>query len=159
MYCILSCAKAFETAVYLAAVFFSYRGTPAWVSLSGAFWWGFLWFVCMVLWLWLWFGVIGLLRRRTAAFLLLVGNGDCHSPSWLTGAYSGSGLFLKIVGLASGFSLVWSMGYHFLGEVLVNTDFLLDLEFYARMILISILGLYTENCFQFSRYVYFNIHI
>lgn len=27
----------FETAVYLAAVFFSYRGTPAWVSLSGAF--------------------------------------------------------------------------------------------------------------------------
>lgn len=51
------------------------------------------------------------------------------------------------------------MGYHFLGEVLVNTDFLLDLEFYARMILISILGLYTENCFQFSRYVYFNIHI
>lgn len=101
-------------------------------------------------------------RASTAAysgFLDSGGYGDCHSPSWLTGAYSGSGLFLKIVGLASGFSLVWSMGYYFLGEVLVNTDFLLDLEFYARMILISILGLYTENCFQFSRYVYFNIHI
>ena len=36
------------------------------------------------------------------------------------------------------------------GEVFVDTDFLLDLEFYARMILISILGLCTENCFQFS---------
>lgn len=44
-------------------------------------------------------------------------------------------------------------------EMLVETDFLLDLEFYARMILILILGLCTENCFQFSRYVYFNIHI
>ena len=67
--------------------------------------------------------------------------------------------FFKIVGLVSGFPLVWYMGYHVMGEVLVDTDFLLDLEFYARMILISILGLYTENCFQFSRYVYFNIHI
>lgn len=51
------------------------------------------------------------------------------------------------------------MGCHVMGEVLVNTDFLLDLEFYVRMILILILGLCTENCFQFSRYVYFNIHI
>ena len=42
------------------------------------------------------------------------------------------------------------MGYHAMGEVLVDTDFLLDLEFYARMTLISILGLRTENCFQFS---------
>ena len=58
--------------------------------------------------------------------------------------------FSQIVGLASGFLLVCGMGYHFLGEVLVDTDFLLDLEFYARMILISILGLCTENCFQFS---------
>lgn len=97
-------------------------------------------------------------RASTAAysgFLASGGHGDCHSPSWLTGAYSGSGLFLKIVG----FPLVRYMGYHFLGEVLVNTDFLLDLEFYVRMILILILGLCTENCFQFSRYVYFNIHI
>lgn len=50
-------------------------------------------------------------------------------------------------------------GYYVMGEVLVNTDFLLDLEFYARMILISILGLCIENCFQFSRYVYFSTHI
>lgn len=45
-------------------------------------------------------------RASTAAysgFLASGGYGDCHSPSWLTGAYSGSGLFLKIVGLASGF--------------------------------------------------------
>jgi hypothetical protein len=92
-------------------------------------------------------------RASTAAYSGFLASGgyvDCHSPSWLTGAYSGSWLFLKIVGLVSGFSLVWCMGYHFLGEVLVNTDFLLDLEFYARMILISILGLCTENCFQFS---------
>lgn len=73
-------------------------------------------------------------RASTAAysgFLASGGYGDCHSPSWLTGAYSGSGLFLKIVGLASGFPLACSMGHHFVGEVLVDTDFLLDLEFYA----------------------------
>ena len=96
-------------------------------------------------------------RASTAAysgFLASGGYGDCHSPSCLTGAYSGSGLFLKIVGLASGLAsglaLVWCVGYHVMGEVLVNTDFLLDLEFYVRMILISILDLCTENCFQFS---------
>ena len=92
-------------------------------------------------------------RASTAAysgFLASGGYGDCHSQSWLTVAYSGSGLFPKIVGLVSGLSLVWCMGYHAMGEVLVNTDFLLDLEFYARMILILILGLCTENCFQFS---------
>lgn len=92
-------------------------------------------------------------RASTAAysgFLASGWYGDCHSSSWLTGAYSGFGLFPKIVGLASGFSLVWCMGYHVMGEVLVDTDFLLDLEFYVRMILISILGLCTENCFQFS---------
>ena len=101
-------------------------------------------------------------RASTVAysgFLASGGYGDCHSPSWLTGAYSGSGFFLKIVGLVSGLCQVWCTGYHFMGEVLVDTDFLLDLEFYARMILISILGLCTENCFQFSRYVCFNIHI
>lgn len=92
-------------------------------------------------------------RASTAAysgFLASCGYVDCHSLSWLIVAYSGSGLFLKIVGLASGFSLVWCIGYHVMGEVLVDTDFLLDLEFYARMILILILGLCTENCFQFS---------
>lgn len=55
-------------------------------------------------------------RASTAAysgFLASGGYGDCHSPSWLTGAYSGSGLFLKIVGLVSGFSLVCVWGIIF----------------------------------------------
>lgn len=42
-------------------------------------------------------------RASTAAysgFLASGGYGDCYSQLWLTGAYSGSGLFLKIVGLA-----------------------------------------------------------
>lgn len=41
-------------------------------------------------------------RASTAAysgFLAFGGYGDCHSPLWLTGAYSGSGIFLKIVGV------------------------------------------------------------
>ena len=104
----------------------------------------------MALRLWLWFGVIGLLRRRTAAFLLLVGTLTAtvyRGSQWRTAAL---GFFSKLWGWLQGF--LWSVarGYHFLGEVLVDTDFLLDLEFYARMILISILGLCTENCFQFS---------
>ena len=40
-------------------------------------------------------------RASTAAysgFLASGGYGDCHSPLWLTGAYSGSGFFLKIMG-------------------------------------------------------------
>lgn len=92
-------------------------------------------------------------RASTAAysgFLASGGYGDCHSPSWLTGAYSGSGLFLKLWGWLQGFLWSVSWGIIFMKEVLGNTDFLLDLEFYARMMLILILGLCTENCFQFS---------
>ena len=112
----------------------------------------------MALWLWLRFGVIGLLRRRTAAFLLLVDGEIATAHRGSQGRTAALGFFPKHgTGLwaSSGFGT----GYLFRGEVSIEIDFLLNLEFYVRVTLILILGLCIENCFQFSRYVYFSTHI
>ena len=120
MYCILSYAKAIETAVYSTVVFFSYRGTLTWVSLLGRF--GGVSFGSSV-----WFcgsgfglalqGFYGGVQRLSCFWWVRV---DCYGESWLTGAYSGSGLRLAL-----------GKGYHFMGELPIEIDFLLNLEFYV----------------------------